>query len=334
MRSLPGFPSENIPDLGSVCPRTDGKPNRHDSLSSGFVVNSMENQTQSHPPTHQVSIPSHGASVAPRADADALRKCLERKKIDLEKLTQKNAASNEYVTRAEKTERDVAKAGDDYKSASAKLQAAKRDAEDANKSQSKEATAEIGHNQGAVETATSEVDQPIRDYQKEIDKLAQRKAASEAKFGEAQNSLAAAQAALQESLAYQAELTAGLKAVADLHAKLQKVNDHAHAAEFYFYTTEARKKLDQINVKTPDELNAELSEKLAAVEGAIGYVVDAKEELIDVSVDLDVKQKYLADLDKNREAQILAKIKPYNQPAAKPSKAPAGDSAKQNPSAK
>ena len=71
-------------------------------------------------------------------------------------------------------------------------------------------------------------------------------------------------------------------------------------------------------MKTPDELSAELSDKLATVERAIFDAVRAKTELIDASVDLDVTQKQLADLEKNREAQVLAKVRPCNQPAVKP----------------
>jgi chromosome segregation ATPase len=301
----------------------------------------MENELQ--PPSYQEPLPSHtyqeplpSHTVVPvtHEDAEALRRNLEKNKLEVEKLTRKNAASNEYVMRAEKTERDVAKAGDDYKNAFAKLQTTKRDADQTNDSESREATARIGPHQGTVDTAVRAVDQNLTDLQKKVADLRQRKATSEAKFGEAQNSLAAAQAALQGSLAYPAELTAGLKDVADIQARIQRVKDPAHAAEFYFYTTEARRKLSQVSVKTPDELNAELSVSLAAVQRAIGDVVRAKADLIDVSVDLDVTQKQLADLEKNREAQILAKIRPYNQPPAKGPEVPAAEPAKPNAPAK
>jgi hypothetical protein len=297
----------------------------------------MENEPE--PPSYQAPLPSHSVqaslpshTVAPvtHEDAEALRRNLERNKLEVEKLTRKNAASNEYVMRAEKTERDVAKAGDDYKNAFARLQTTKRDADHANDSESREATAKIGPHQGTVDTAVRAVDQTIAEVQKKVADLRERKAASEGKFGEAQNSLAAAQAALQASLAYQTEITAGLKAVADIQAKIQRAKDPAHAAEFYFYATEAGKKLRQVNVKTPDELNAELSMSLAAVQRAIGDVVRVKADLIDVSVELDVMQKQLADLEKNREAQILAKIRPYNQPPGRPSEVPAAEPAKVN----
>lgn len=215
-------------------------------------------------------------------DAEALRRNLEKSKLEAEKMTLKNAASNEYVTRA-----------------FAGLQAAKQDADRTNDSECTDAAKKIGPHQGSVDTAVGAVDQISDEVQKKkVPDLEQRKTASETKLGKAQNSLAAAQAGLQKSLAYQAKLTAALKAVADLQAKIRKVNDPARAAEFYFYTTELKKKLSKINVKGPDEL-------------------------IDVSVDLDAAQKQLADLENKREAQILAKIRPYNQDAARPSQAPA-----------
>lgn len=294
----------------------------------------MENQPQLQPSSPEPPALSSAAPAVPRTDAETLRKNLERNKVELEKLTQKNTASNEYVTRAEKTEKDVAKAGEDYKSAFVKLQAAKKDADRANESDGKEATTQIGANQGAVEAAIRAVDQPISEFQKRVADLSQRKATSEAKLDEAQNSLAAAQAALQDSLAYPVEITAALKAVGDVQSKIQKVKDHTHAAEFYFYVTEVRKKLTQVQVKTPDELNAELGVKLTAVERAIGDVVRAKAELIDVSVDLDAVQKQLADVDKNREVQVLTKIRQYNQPAAKPSEVAPAERSKPNAPAK
>jgi DNA repair exonuclease SbcCD ATPase subunit len=301
----------------------------------------MENQPQPQPSAPEPPALSSSATAVPRTDAETLRKNLEkhkveleRNKVELEKLTQKSTASNEYVTRAEKTERDVAKAGEDYKSAFAKLQAAKRDADRANESEGKEATTQIGANQGAVEAAIRAVDQPMSELQKRVADLSQRKATSAAKLDEAQNSLAAAQAALQDSLAYPREITASLKAVADVQSKIQKVKDRTHAAEFYFYVTETRKKLTQVQVKTPDELNAELGVKLTAVGRAISDVARAKADVIDVSVDLDVAQKQLADLEKNREAQILTKIRQYNQPAAKPPEVASPERSKPNAPAK
>jgi hypothetical protein len=322
VRSLPGF-HQDAPSFTtlSLRPRINDESNRRYRQAFNSTVSSMENELE--PPSNQALLPSHTATPVTHDDAESLRRNLEKSKLEVEKLTRQNTATNEYVTMAEKTEKDVAKAGEDYKSAFAKFQAAKRDADHTSEAEGREATEKIGAHQGSVDTAVRAVDQTIAEVQKRAADLGQRKAASEAKLREAQDSLAAAQAALQASLGYQAELTAGLKAVADVQAKIQKVKDPAHAAEFYFYVTEARKKLSQVNVRTPEEVSAETGVSLAAVERAIGNVVRAKADLIDVSVDLDVTQKQLDDLEKNRETQILATIRPYNPAATKPSEAPA-----------
>jgi hypothetical protein len=267
-------------------------------------------------------------SPSPSTIAETLRQNLESDKIHLDQLTQKNAAANEYVTSAEKAKIDVAKALDEYKKAVDKWQTNKRDADHANQLDVQDATTEIGAKGPMVDAAIRGVDQPLDDLQKELDDLPKKKASSETDFSNAQDALVKAQAAFQAELAYPTKLIADLKAVTDVQSKVQKANDHAHSAEFYFYANETAKLLKQISVKTPDELNADLSEKLGAYEQALANVIQAKSSLIDASVELGAKQKQFADLQKNRETLILASIQALNAPAAKPSETPARRSAK------
>jgi hypothetical protein len=267
-------------------------------------------------------------SPSPSTIAETLRQNLENDKIHLAQLTQKNAAANEYVTTAEKARTDVAKALDDYKKAVDRWQTTKRDADHANQRDMQDATTEIGAKRPMVDAAISRVDQPIDVLKKELDHLPKKKASSETDSSNAQDAFVRAQAALKDKLAYQTKLIADLKDLTDLRAKVQKANDHAHSAEFYFYANEAAKLLNQISIKTPDQFSADLEEELGPFEQALERVIEAKGSLIDASVELDARQKQLGDLQKNRENQILAIIQTLNAPAIKSSETTAGRSAK------
>jgi chromosome segregation ATPase len=269
--------------------------------------------------------------AVPSIDAGGLRKNLEEDKKRLDKLTQSNAASNDWVTKAEKAQTDVTQALDDYKKAVDRFQTTKRDADHTSQRDMQDATAEIGDANKKVDEVVDGVNQPIAVLQKQVVDLPIEKSNSETEFSDAQKALTEAQAKLQAALAYPANLVANLKEVADVQSKVQKANDHAHPAEFYFYANEVAKLLKKITIPTPDEVNKDLSEKLGAFEQAVDKVIKAKVALIGVSVDLDAAQKQLADLQKSCETQILASIKALNELAAKPSETAAGRLAKYPP---
>jgi chromosome segregation ATPase len=254
--------------------------------------------------------------LATGTDAETLRKQLDTDKAEVEKLTQKNAFNTGWLAKMEKAEADVAKALGDYGKVFTKLQLAKQDAEADNESELKESAAEIGAKAAQIDPVVTEVDTAITDLQKEVDDSTTKKNGAETKFFEAQKTLTDAQAVLQTELTYQAGLSANLKAAADAEGKVKRTHDHEHPAEFYFYTREVERLLGDAKVKTPDELKTDLGETLAAVQKAFADLLQAKVDLVDVSVDLDAKQKQLAELRKNRETQILARIKEFDAPDA------------------
>jgi hypothetical protein len=289
----------------------------------------METET-----TQQTSSPTAGnTSGQPPPDPvtpESLREELEKHKVEQEKLTQKNAASIDYVAKSEKATSDVAKAIEDYKKAYDKqLLPAKQEADRISKCESDDATSEIGVNKGNVEAARKEIDDYIKDtLEKNVDRCAASKSDCEQKFSDKQKALAEKQADLQSGLNYPSDLAAKFKAITELEGKVKKVNDHAHPAEFYFYTADVKKLLGKIELRSKDEFAKYLTDSRDALETALRDVIDAKGDLIDASVDLDVAQKQLADGKANREAKILEKIKQYDQPVSQPSSAPGAASAR------
>src|SRR5262245_53813300 len=104
-------------------------------------------------PTQQTSSPTPDSPSGqapppppppPPPTPESLREELEKQKLAQEKLSQKNAASSDYVAKAEKAGSDVAKAIEDYKKAYDKQLLLKQDAERTNKCESDDATSEIG----------------------------------------------------------------------------------------------------------------------------------------------------------------------------------------------
>jgi hypothetical protein len=278
-------------------------------------------EAEAQPPPTPPKDPSQGGPPASEGKAETPREKLEKGKLALEKQTQMNASLNEYVTKAEKADEDVARALENYKNAVGQLQLAKQDADYKNDSQSKEATTEVGEDKAAAVTeAVKKIDDPIDKLEGDVKDLPKTKTESEAKYSDAQKALDDALAELQRELAYQTNVASSLRAVTDIQAKVQKVNDHAHPAEFYFYTSEAAKLLQYINVDSWDDRKKKLTDKLEVVRKAFTGAIQAKNDSIEAKVNLDFAQKKLADLKKNREAQILAAIKQYDTVAAKPSK--------------
>jgi chromosome segregation ATPase len=305
---------------------TSEQTSRRDRRGAERKNNLMDEKPHSKAP-YQPPDPAKTPPAVPGVDPRKLRQNLEKDTVELEKLTQRNAASNDWVTKGEKAQSDVSKALDEYKKVVDGFQSKKRDADHTSQRDMQDAKAEIGANQAKVDQGIKDVSQPIEVLQKQVSDLPEQKRDSETEFSDAQKALDHAQTVLQAALAYQADLAARLKAVTDAQSKAQKANDHTHSAEFYFYANEVANLLKE-GVNTPDELNADLSEKLGALQVALDNVIQAKVKLIGVTVDLDVAQKQLADLQKNRETQILANITPLNAPEAKPSETAAGRSAK------
>jgi len=284
----------------------------------------METKTTEQTHSRTARSPSGHASSAP-ATAESLRKELEKHKAEQQKLTQRIAASSDYVAKAEKAASDALKAIEDYKKAYEKqLRSAKQEADRISKRESDDAISEIGANKKKVDAAIKEIDDHVDQLEKDVDTCAESKSDCEQKFSAAQEALSRSQADLQSGLNYPSDLAAKFKAITELEGKTKKVNDHAHPAEFYFYTADVKALLGNIKLKSTDEFAEYLTDSLNALEQALADVIDARGKLIDASADLEVAQKRLADWKVNREAKILEKIKQYDPPASQPSPAPAG----------
>lgn len=174
----------------------------------------------------------------------------------------------------------------------------------------------------AVEKNKAKIDQKIAEYDGKIAQktaalaeLKARKLAAEQALQQAKDDQAAKQAQYDYWTGLKADIEAKLKAVKDLKDLIEKEHEANHAASMYFLTLELQRTLHSIKIICTEDLKNHLYQASDELSKAQEVVRQKESELATATAELDAATAELDDLKKNRQANILKLLEPFDVPA-------------------
>lgn len=255
----------------------------------------------------------------PMSPAEGLKKSLEEKQAELDKLTKTKEALKADLAIIEKAENEGDQAVKAYEQ---KLPALEKDKQQTQESLDRKLPlleAAIGPNKRAVDKVIEDDDRETEAMETDVKTSGEEVKAAEESYAAATAGMNKAQAeanATKTTLGEQtARVTSALKEAADLGSKLEK-EDPDRPANLYFLAMEMKALLDETELKSVDWLKGEFSRALKSMDDASRAAREAKADLDTKKLAWESRRATLLTRQTQRRERIMKLLRPYNAVAA------------------
>jgi chromosome segregation ATPase len=254
---------------------------------------------------------AHGgtaAAVDPVERLEQLRRQLDHKKNEIDRLTKSSTDLQADIDGLSKSVDDVEQLLSGYSNAYKDLQKERNELEYFVEQKTKMAAAAIGDKRERIERMSEEYADQIRDTDSHLHHLNGRLSAAEDAVQHATRVAAEKQQAYDHAHDYQATLSSRLTDLKNLKDLVTKADDANDIASMYFLITEAQHVLSSIHLRPQHEVARALYESLAALEEANEELRRKKAERDELHSERDLGEAKLSDLKANRRSHILKLI--------------------------